>query len=239
MMVSRLYHEALSALSRRHESMKKKSQLKSKPARQRAVRIHQALAELYPDAHCALHYADPLQLLVATILSAQCTDERVNKVTPALFDRFPDAEAYASADVAELERMIQSTGFFRNKARNIRACCQVLVEKHGGQVPHTMEELVPLPGVGRKTANVILGNAFGVPGIPVDTHVGRLSRRMGLTEHDDPVKVESDLMALIPKEQWTMFGHRMIFHGRQVCQSRKPKCDACVLKKICPRIGVD
>jgi endonuclease-3 len=239
MMVSRLYHEALSALSRRHESMKKKSQLKSKPARQRAVRIHQALAELYPDAHCALHYADPLQLLVATILSAQCTDERVNKVTPALFDRFPDAEAYASADVAELERMIQSTGFFRNKARNIRACCQVLVEKHGGQVPHTMEELVPLPGVGRKTANVILGNAFGVPGIPVDTHVGRLSRRMGLTEHDDPVKVESDLMALIPKEQWTMFGHRMIFHGRQVCHSRKPKCDVCVLRNICPMIGVD
>jgi endonuclease-3 len=239
MMVSRLDHEALYVLSRRHESMKKKSQLISQPARRRALRIQQALANLYPDAHCALHYADPLQLLVATVLSAQCTDERVNKVTPALFDRFPDAEAYASADVAELERMIQSTGFFRNKARNIRACCQVLVEKHGGQVPHTMEELVPLPGVGRKTANVILGNAFGVPGIPVDTHVGRLSRRMGLTEHDDPVKVESDLMALIPKEQWTMFGHRMIFHGRQVCHSRKPKCDLCVLKKICPMIGVD
>ena len=219
--------------------MKKKSQLISQPPRRRALRIQQALARLYPDAHCALHYADPLQLLVATVLSAQCTDERVNKVTPALFDRFPDAEAYASADVAELERMIQSTGFFRNKARNIRACCQVLVEKHGGQVPHTMEELVPLPGVGRKTANVILGNAFGVPGIPVDTHVGRLSRRMGLTEHDDPVKVESDLMALIPKDDWTDFGHRMIFHGRQVCHSRKPKCDLCVLKKICPMIGVD
>jgi len=219
--------------------MKKKSQLISQPPRRRALRIQQALAKLYPDAHCALHYADPLQLLVATVLSAQCTDERVNKVTPALFDRFPDAKAYASADVAELERMIQSTGFFRNKARNIRACCQVLVEKHGGQVPHTMEELVPLPGVGRKTANVILGNAFGVPGIPVDTHVGRLSRRMGLTEHDDPVKVESDLMALIPKDDWTDFGHRMIFHGRQVCHSRKPKCDLCVLKKICPMIGVD
>jgi endonuclease-3 len=219
--------------------MKKKSQLKSKPARQRAFRIQRTLAELYPDAHCALHYADPLQLLVATILSAQCTDERVNKVTPALFSRFPDAEAYASADVGELERMIQSTGFFRNKARNIRACCRILVEKHGGQVPQTMEELVPLPGVGRKTANVILGNAFEIPGIPVDTHVGRLSRRMGLSEHDDPVKVESDLMALIQKDEWTMFGHRMIFHGRQVCQSRKPKCDACVLKKICPMIGVD
>jgi endonuclease-3 len=219
--------------------MKKKSQLISKPARHRAFRIQKALAELYPDAHCALHYADPLQLLVATILSAQCTDERVNKVTPTLFSRFPDAEAYASADVGELERMIQSTGFFRNKARNIRACCRILVKKHGGQVPQTMEELVPLPGVGRKTANVILGNAFEIPGIPVDTHVGRLSRRMGLSEHDDPVKVESDLMELIPKDEWTMFGHRMIFHGRQVCQARKPKCDACVLKKICPMIGVD
>ena len=218
--------------------MKKNSQRKSRPARQRALRIHQALAKLYPDAHCALHYADPLQLLIATILSAQCTDERVNKVTPALFRRFPDAEAYASADIGELERMIQSTGFFRNKARNIRECCRILVEKYGGQVPQTMEELVPLPGVGRKTANVILGNAFNIPGIPVDTHVGRLSRRMGLSEHDDPVKVESDLMALIPKDEWTMFGHRMIFHGRQICQARKPKCDACVLQKICPKIGV-
>ena len=218
--------------------MKKNSQRKSRPARQRAVRIHQELAKLYPDAHCALHYADPLQLLIATILSAQCTDERVNKVTPALFSRFPDAEAYASADIGELERMIQSTGFFRNKARNIRECCRILVEKYGGQVPQTMEELVPLPGVGRKTANVILGNAFDIPGIPVDTHVGRLSRRMGLSEHDDPVKVESDLMALIPKDEWTKFGHRMIFHGRQICQARKPKCDACVLQKICPKIGV-
>ncbi len=135
--------------------------------------------------------------------------------------------------------MIQSTGFFRNKAKSIQACCQILVEKHGGAVPATMEELVPLPGVGRKTANVVLGNAFGVPGIPVDTHVGRLSRRMGLTEHVDPVKVEHDLMALIPKDDWTDFGHRMIFHGRQVCQSRKPKCEECTLGKICPKIGVE
>ena len=209
------------------------------PLRRRARRINELLAELYPDAHCALHHANALELLVATILSAQCTDERVNKVTPALFARYPDAAAYASADIGELETLIQSAGFFRNKARSIRDCCQMLVELHGGQVPRTMEELVPLPGVGRKTANVILGNAFDVAGIPVDTHVGRLSRRMGLTEHDDPVKVESDLMALVPKEEWTMFAHRMIFHGRQVCHSRKPKCAKCVLKKICPKIGVE
>ena len=209
------------------------------PLRRRARRINELLAELYPDAHCALHHANALELLVATILSAQCTDERVNKVTPALFARYPDAAAYASADIGELETLIQSAGFFRNKARSIRDCCQMLVELHGGQVPRTMEELVPLPGVGRKTANVILGNAFDVAGIPVDTHVGRLSRRMGLTEHDDPVKVESDLMALVPKEEWTMFAHRMIFHGRQVCHSRKPKCDKSVLKKICPKIGVE
>ncbi|MBI1831195.1 MAG: endonuclease III, partial [Planctomycetes bacterium] len=167
--------------------------------RRRAEQIRESLAEQYPHAHCALHYSNPLELLVATILSAQCTDERVNKVTPALFARYPDAPAYTSADIGELERMIQSTGFFRNKAKNIQACCQMLVEHHAGQVPQSMDELVPLPGVGRKTANVILGNAFDVPGIPVDTHVGRLSRRMGLTKHDDPVKVEHDLMALIPE----------------------------------------
>jgi endonuclease-3 len=207
--------------------------------RKRAAKIDAGLTELYPDAHCALHFENPLQLLIATILSAQCTDVRVNMVTPGLFARYADAQAFADADGGELETLIKSTGFFRNKASNIRACCRALVEKHGGVVPATMEELVPLPGVGRKTANVILGNAFGVPGIPVDTHVGRLSRRMGLSEHDDPVKVESDLMALIPKEDWTMFGHRMIFHGRQVCQSRKPNCAECTLAKICPKIGVE
>jgi endonuclease-3 len=208
------------------------------PKPRRAKRINAILTTLYPDAKCALEYANPLQLLIATILSAQCTDVRVNKVTPTLFARYADAQAFADADQTELETLIQSTGFFRNKARNIRACCQTIAEKHGGEVPRTMDELVPLPGVGRKTANVILGNAFDVPGIPVDTHVGRLSRRMGLTEHDDPVKVESDLMALVPKAEWTMFGHRMIFHGRQVCQSRKPKCAGCALKEICPMIGV-
>ena len=205
----------------------------------RARKIDQALVKLYPDAHCALHHNGALQLLVATILSAQCTDERVNKVTPGLFKRYPDAQAYADADIGELETMIQSTGFFRNKAKSIQACCKILVEKHGGKVPQTMEELVPLPGVGRKTANVILGNAFGVPGIPVDTHVGRLSRRMALTEHEDPVKVEHVLMELIPKDDWTDFGHRMIFHGRQVCHARKPKCDECTIAKLCPKVGVD
>jgi endonuclease-3 len=205
----------------------------------RAAKIDAGLSALYPDAHCALHHDNALQLLVATILSAQCTDERVNKVTPALFARYPDANAYAEADKSELEAMIQSTGFFRNKAKSIQACCKILVARHGGAVPRTMEELVPLPGVGRKTANVILGNAFGVPGIPVDTHVGRLSRRMGLTENEDPVKVERDLMALIPEKDWTDFGHRMIFHGRQVCVARKPRCAVCTLAKICPKVGVE
>jgi endonuclease-3 len=209
------------------------------PLRTRAGKIVRKLAEVYPDAHCALHYANPLQLLVATILSAQCTDERVNRVTPALFARYPDAHAFAAADPAELEKLIQSTGFFRNKAKNIIACCRQLVELHGGEVPGTMEELVPLPGVGRKTANVILGNAFDVPGIPVDTHVGRLSQRMGLSVHDDPVKIERDLMALIARKEWTMFGHRMIFHGRQMCHARKPQCEECPLAALCPRQGMD
>jgi endonuclease-3 len=209
------------------------------PLRTRARSITRKLAQLYPDAHCALHYANPLQLLIATILSAQCTDERVNRVTPALFARYPDAKALAEADQAELEKMIQSTGFFRNKAKNIIACCQQLVELHHGEVPRTMEELVPLPGVGRKTANVILGNAFEVPGIPVDTHVGRLSQRMGLSKHSDPVKIERDLMTLIPCKDWTMFAHRMIFHGRQVCHSRKPSCEQCQLAALCPRQGIE
>lgn len=210
----------------------------SQPLRQRARRIVQVLAKTYPAAHCALHYDNPLQLLIATILSAQCTDVRVNMVTPALFARYLDARAFADADPRELETAIQSTGFFRNKARNIIACCKTLAEQYDGQVPRTMEELVPLPGIGRKTANVILGNAFDVPGITVDTHVGRLSRRLGLTEHTDPVKVERDLMELIPQKEWTMFSHRLIFHGRQICHARRPLCDKCVLAKLCPKIGV-
>jgi endonuclease-3 len=208
------------------------------PLRTRARRIARLLAKTYPDAHCALHHDGPLQLLIATILSAQCTDARVNMVTPALFKRYPDAAAFAEAEPRELEEMIRSTGFFRNKARNIIACCRQLVEQHGGEVPATMDELVPLPGVGRKTANVILGNAFDVPGIPVDTHVARLSGRMGLTEESDPVKIERDLMRLIPEKDWTMFGHRMIFHGRQVCHARKPLCEQCVVAGLCPRVGV-
>jgi endonuclease III len=208
------------------------------PIKQRLRRVRDILALLYPDAHCALNYDSPLQLLVATILSAQCTDIRVNLVTPALFARFPNARAFAEADIGELEKAIQSTGFFRNKARNIKACCRILLNQHGGQVPATMEELVALPGIGRKTANVILGNAFGVPGITVDTHVGRLSRRLGLTVAEDPVKVERDLMALIPKKEWTMFSHRLIFHGRRVCFARKPNCAECALARYCPKIGV-
>jgi endonuclease-3 len=208
------------------------------PLRRLTGRILRRLGRLYPDAHCALHHANPLQLLVATILSAQCTDARVNLVTPALFARYPDAHAFAAADPRELEKLIQSTGFFRNKARNIRACCRQLVEQHGGAVPATMEELVPLPGVGRKTANVILGTAFGTPGITVDTHVGRLSRRLGLTGETDPVKVERDLARLLPRKEWTMFSHRLIFHGRQVCHARKPACAGCGLAALCPRIGV-
>ncbi|HLJ97332.1 MAG TPA: endonuclease III [Gemmataceae bacterium] len=211
----------------------------SNPVRTRARRILRALAQRYPDAQCALHYENPLQLVIATILSAQCTDARVNQVTPGLFARFPDAKAYATAEPHELERAIQSTGFFRNKARNIQACCEQLIRQYDGQVPQTMEELVQLPGIGRKTANVILGNVYDVPGITVDTHVKRLSYRMGLTQETDPEKIERDLMRLLPPLEWTMFSHRMIHHGRQVCHARKPNCAECTLAKICPKIGVD
>ena len=207
--------------------------------RTRARRIVRLLAKMYPDAHCALNHENPLQLLIATILSAQCTDVRVNMVTPGLFARFPDARAFATADRPELETAIQSTGFFRNKARNIQECCKLLVSQYNGQVPRTLEQLVKLPGIGRKTANVILGNAYDVPGITVDTHVQRVSRRLGLTTESDPEKIERDLMSLIPKKEWTMFSHRMIFHGRQVCFARKPNCPGCALSKVCPKIGVE
>jgi endonuclease-3 len=218
--------------------MKRKGATPPDDLKTRARVINRRLAKAYPDAHCALNFETPLQLLIATILSAQCTDVRVNLVTPALFARYPDVRAFAEADPRELEKMIQSTGFFRNKARSIQACCRALVEEHGGEVPGTMEELVALAGVGRKTANVLLGNAFGVPGITVDTHLGRLARRMGLTRHDDPEKVERDLMGLIPRKDWTMFSHRMIFHGRQVCHARKPMCEECPLADVCPKVGV-
>jgi endonuclease III len=208
------------------------------PLKARTRKILKVLARLYPDAHCALHFRNPLELLITPILSAQCTDVRVNIVTPALFERYPDAKAFAAAEREELEKAIQSTGFFRNKARSIQVCCTTLVEQFDGQVPGTLAELVPLAGVGRKTANVVLGNAFGVPGITVDTHVGRLSRRLGLTTHTDPVKVEHDLMQLVPKKDWTMFSHRLIFHGRQICHARAPLCAQCALVDLCPKIGV-
>jgi endonuclease-3 len=200
----------------------------------RVARILETLNRLYPDATCALRYSNPLELLVATILSAQCTDERVNKVTRELFARCRTPEDYLALSQEELEQAIRSTGFFRNKAKSIRGCCQALLERHGGQVPRTMEELVALPGVARKTANVVLGNAFGVPGITVDTHVKRLSRRLGLSQATQPEKIERDLMRLVPRERWTLFSHQMIFHGRQVCHSRKPACERCELAPECP-----
>jgi endonuclease-3 len=211
---------------------------KLKPDKRRVQIIRKKLAKLYPDAHCALHHDNPLQLLIATILSAQCTDVRVNLVTPALFARYPDARSFAEAKQEELEEMIKSTGFFRNKATNTIAACKAIVEQHGGQVPGNLEDLVKLPGVGRKTANVVLGDAFGVPGITVDTHVGRLSRRLGLTKHEDAEKVERDLMEIIPEAEWTSLSHRLIFHGRQVCFARQPNCEGCALNEVCPRIGV-
>jgi endonuclease-3 len=196
------------------------------------------LKRMYPQAQCALDHESPLQLLVATILSAQCTDARVNMVTPFLFARFPTAEALAAADLSELESIIRSTGFFRNKAKNIKACCQRLMQEFDGEVPRTMEELLSLAGVARKTANVVLGNAFEIPGFVVDTHVGRLSRRLGLTKANDPVKVEREVMELLPPADWTLMSHLLISHGRAVCQARKPACGRCAFERECPRAGV-
>jgi endonuclease-3 len=203
----------------------------------RARRINRELAVAYPDAHCELDFRTPLELLVATILSAQCTDKRVNLVTPALFARYPDAAAYAAADRTELEQMIQSTGFFRNKATSILGMAQALCDRFGGEVPGRLKDLVTLPGVGRKTANVVLGNAFGVPGITVDTHFGRLARRFGWTDQADPVKVEHEVGALIPRKDWTALSHRMIWHGRRCCHARRPACGACPLAVLCPSFG--
>jgi len=203
--------------------------------RQRAGEILARLRSEYPDARCALDHRDPLELLVATILSAQCTDARVNQVTPGLFRRFPRARDYAEAGLDELERLIQSTGFFRNKARSLQGLGAALVERHGGEVPSTMEELVELPGVGRKTANVVLGNAFGIDeGIVVDTHVGRLARRLALTREEDPVRVERDLVELFPRAAWTLLAHLLISHGRAVCRAPRPRCAQCVLADLCP-----
>ena len=199
----------------------------------RALHIVEKLEDLYPESETALHHDNPLQLLIATILSAQCTDARVNMVTPALFRKYPDAEAFARANPRQLEAAIRTTGFFRSKAKSIRESCRTLVERFGGRVPDKLEDLVTLPGVGRKTANVVLGNAFGIPGITVDTHVGRLSRRLGLTRHEDPVKVEFDLMELIPREKWSTFSLQLILHGRRICVARAPRCGECALFSLC------
>jgi endonuclease-3 len=207
--------------------------------RRRAARLQSALAQLYPDAHCSLLHSDPYQLWVATVLSAQCTDERVNLVTPALFAAAPDVAALAALPPTRLEALIRSTGFFRTKASNLQAAARQLLAEHGGRLPADMAALTALPGVGRKTANVILGNAFGVPGLPVDTHVGRLARRLGLTRQEDPVKVETELMALFPAAVWTALSHQLIQHGRRVCASRKPRCADCALAADCPAASVD
>jgi endonuclease-3 len=205
-----------------------------------ATKIANRLRVDYPDAHCSLEFSSPLELLVATILSAQCTDERVNQVTKSLFRKYPTAADYAQAPIEELERQIQSTGFFRNKAKNIKGCCQELCAKYDGQVPQVLDELVVLPGVGRKTANVVLGTAFGIAsGVVVDTHVTRLSLRLGLTDQTDAVKIERDLMEELPAKEWVAFSHRMIWHGRKICQARKPKCDQCSLARWCPQVGVN
>jgi endonuclease-3 len=212
------------------------------PAEAKAARTKKIIAGLrttYPNAHCELNFSNPLELLIATILSAQCTDKRVNLVTANLFKKYRSAADFANAGVAELEQAIRTTGFFRNKAKNIKACCATLVEKYGGEVPHTMEELTALGGVGRKTANVVLGNAFGINvGVVVDTHISRLSQRLGLTKHTDPEKIEQDLMPLVPREQWTLFSHWLIWHGRRRCDARKPDCVGCEIAKLCPRVGV-
>ncbi|NBO46096.1 MAG: endonuclease III [Actinobacteria bacterium] len=205
--------------------------------RRAARRIFAVLTQEYPDAHCELDFENPLQLLVATMLSAQCTDRRVNLVTPGLFARYPEAADFASASQSDVEDFIRSTGFFRMKAANIIAMAQVLCEKHGGDVPASLEALTALPGVGRKTANVVLGNAFDVPGLTVDTHFGRLVRRFGWTTQSDPEKVEAEVAQLIPKKDWTHLSHRLIWHGRRVCHARKPACGACPIARLCPAFG--
>jgi endonuclease-3 len=203
----------------------------------RARRINRELALLYPDAHCELNFTSPLELVVATILSAQCTDRRVNMVTPVLFSRYRSAADYAAASREDIEKIIQSTGFFRAKTTAIIGLGQALCDRFGGEVPSRLRDLVTLPGVGRKTANVVLGNAFGVPGITVDTHFARLARRFGWTTQTDPDKIESEVGALFPRSEWTMLSHRLIWHGRRVCHSRRPACGACALARLCPSFG--
>jgi len=211
------------------------------PAKKKqAAKVVRGLRRDYADAECALIHDTPFQLLVATVLSAQCTDERVNIVTKVLFAKYPTAKDLAAVPLKEIEKLVQSTGFFRNKAKNIKALSQRLSEEFNGEVPQDLDILVNLPGVGRKTANVVLGTAFGIPtGVVVDTHVGRISKRLGLTESTDAVKIERDLIELLPRKEWIDYSHRLIHHGRRVCKARKPLCDECGFKKICPRIGVE
>ena len=205
---------------------------------ERATKIIATLQRTYPNAHCELNFSNPRELLVATILSAQCTDKRVNLVTKELFKKYRSAKDFADAPLAEIEEAVKTTGFFRNKAKNIHACCRKLVELHGGEVPRTMDELTSLAGVGRKTANVVLGNAFGINvGVVVDTHVTRLSNRLGLTKQTDAVKIEQELMQLVPQKQWALFSHWLIWHGRRRCIARKPDCANCEIQKLCPSAG--
>jgi endonuclease III len=221
--------------SSRRRVTKPRARSKTNATPERAAEIYRRLHLAYPDAHCALNHRNAYELIVATILSAQCTDVRVNMVTPALFAKYPNAQALANADRETLEEMIKSTGFFRSKTKSLLGMARALVERYTGQVPRTMDELTALPGVGRKTANVVLGNAFHVnDGIVVDTHVARLSKRLGLTKETDPVKIERALMPLFPREHWTMLSHLLIEHGRRVCEARRPKCEQCVLNDICP-----
>ena len=209
------------------------------PASARSPLILERLKAAYPEARCALEHQSTFELIVATILSAQCTDVRVNMVTPVLFARYPDVRALAQAKQEDVEEIIKSTGFFRNKARSLIGMARALVTEHGGEVPRTMEELRVLPGVGRKTANVVLGNAFGInEGVTVDTHVARLSGLLGLSRHDDPAKIEQDLMPLFPRDDWALLSHLLIFHGRQICIARRPRCGACVLADLCPSVRV-
>lgn len=205
----------------------------------RTRKIIAGLSQAYPDAHCELDHANPLQLLIATILSAQCTDKRVNVVTAELFKQYRSAADYAKAPLPALEQAIKTTGFFRNKAKSIKAACQAIVDQHGGEVPRTMDELTALGGVGRKTANVVLGNAFDInTGVVVDTHVARLAQRLGLTKQKGPEKIEQELMQLVPQQQWTLFSHLLIWHGRRRCYARNPDCPNCEVRQLCPRVGV-
>lgn len=201
--------------------------------RARADQINAILAETYPDATCALHFRNPFELLAATILSAQCTDERVNLVTPALFAEYPDPHSMAEAPLEHLEDLVRTTGFFRNKAKSLKGMATAISRQYGGEVPRTMEELRQLPGVGRKTANVVLGNCFDVPGLTVDTHMSRVNQRLGLTRNTDPEKIERDLMDIIPQPEWTMYSHRIILHGRAICVARKPRCSICPIAELC------